>query len=97
MVFSSESCSRKIDSLGRVVIPKAIRDRLDIRDGDELEIYTLEDDRGDRYVCFGTHRDLFNKYVACAEVLHELKLKLPESLKERIAATRVHNSKEGKG
>ena len=84
MLFSAENCSRKIDSLGRAVIPKALRDRLDIRDGDELEIYTLEDEHGDKFVCFGNHRELFNKYVACAEVLHELKLKIPDSLKEKI-------------
>ena len=31
---------RKIDDLGRVVIPKEIRRSLNIKDGDALEIYT---------------------------------------------------------
>ncbi len=31
---------RRIDDLGRVVIPKEIRRTLRIRDGDPLEIYT---------------------------------------------------------
>lgn len=34
---------RKIDHLGRIVIPKEIRKNLKIRDGDDLEIY-VEDD-----------------------------------------------------
>ena len=34
---------RRIDDLGRVVIPKEIRRTLHIREGDPLEIYTSED------------------------------------------------------
>ena len=34
---------RRIDDLGRVVIPKEIRRTLHIREGDPLEIFTMED------------------------------------------------------
>ena len=34
---------RKIDELGRIVIPKEIRKNLGIRDGESLEIYTSDD------------------------------------------------------
>ena len=34
---------RRIDDLGRVVIPKEIRRTMRIRDGDPLEIYTVGD------------------------------------------------------
>lgn len=34
---------RRIDDLGRVVIPKEIRRTLHVREGDPLEIYLLED------------------------------------------------------
>jgi AbrB family looped-hinge helix DNA binding protein len=34
---------RRIDDLGRVVIPKEIRRRCNIREGDPLEIYTTND------------------------------------------------------
>ena len=37
---------RRIDDLGRVVVPKEIRRTLRIREGDPLEIYT--DDQGRR-------------------------------------------------
>lgn len=40
---------RRIDHLGRVVIPKEVRRTIGIREGDPLEIY-LND--GDRTVCF---------------------------------------------
>ncbi len=35
--------TRKIDELGRVVIPKEIRKNLGIRDGESLEIYTSDE------------------------------------------------------
>lgn len=35
--------TRKIDELGRIVIPKEIRKNLGIRDGEALEIYTSDD------------------------------------------------------
>lgn len=34
---------RRIDDLGRVVIPKEIRKTLNIREGDPLEIYRIDD------------------------------------------------------
>ena len=47
---------RRIDDLGRVVIPKEIRRTMGIREGDPLEIYT------DRDGCV-----IFKKYVAMNE------------------------------
>ena len=41
--MKSTGITRKIDELGRVVIPKEIRRNLGIRDGESLEIYTDED------------------------------------------------------
>lgn len=40
---------RRIDDLGRVVIPKEIRRTIHIREGDPLEIYLSDDGKG---VCF---------------------------------------------
>ena len=40
---------RRIDDLGRVVIPKEIRRNFHLREGDPLEIYMSEDGK---YVCF---------------------------------------------
>lgn len=40
---------RRVDDLGRVVIPKEIRKSLNIREGDPLEIFTDPDEKA---VCF---------------------------------------------
>lgn len=40
---------RRIDDLGRVVIPKEVRRTLHLREGDPLEIYMSEDGK---YICF---------------------------------------------
>lgn len=41
--MKSTGVTRKIDELGRVVIPKEIRKNLGIRDGESLEIFTDEE------------------------------------------------------
>lgn len=41
--LKSTGVTRKIDDLGRIVIPKEIRKNLGIRDGESLEIFTEED------------------------------------------------------
>lgn len=46
---------RRIDDLGRVVIPKEIRRTMRIREGDPLEIYLSEDGKG---VCFRKYSPL---------------------------------------
>lgn len=54
---------RRIDDLGRVVIPKEIRRTMNIREGDPLEIFTDKDG------CV-----IFKKYVPCnlKEVAHDI-------------------------
>ena len=37
--FMSENTTRKVDALGRVSIPKSLRDRLDIAAEDEMEFF----------------------------------------------------------
>ena len=53
---------RRIDDLGRVVIPKEIRRSLRIREGDPLEIYTTKDG-----VCFCKY-SLINEHALTASV-----------------------------
>ena len=58
---------RRIDDLGRVVIPKEIRRTMRIQEGDPMEIYV-----GDGMVCF-------KKYQSCIvyqDVIKDLKLEL---------------------
>lgn len=41
--MKSTGIVRRIDELGRVVIPREIRERYHIKDGDPLEIFTEDD------------------------------------------------------
>lgn len=62
---------RRIDDLGRVIIPKEIRRTLHIREGDPLEIYT--DDKGSvifRKYQSNAAEDIFNLAVD-ADVLED--------------------------
>lgn len=39
-----ENTTRKIDSLGRITLPKGLRDRMFLADNDELELFTANID-----------------------------------------------------
>ena len=42
VVLTKSGITRRIDELGRIVVPKEIRYNLGIRDGEPLEIYTSD-------------------------------------------------------
>lgn len=75
--------SRKVDELGRIVIPKEIRDKFDIRTNDKIDIFvennviSLIKDRKQCTFCSGTKQliDYNNKYV-CNKCMQELVKKL---------------------
>ena len=83
MNLSKENVSRKIDSLGRLSIPKSLRDRLERHENDMVDFYLLQDE--DRhYVCFGKHIDDSDEKVARAiKLLEELGIKVPDELIEK--------------
>ena len=47
MQLVNENVSRKIDSLGRISIPKGLRDRLNMGTDAEVNFYTLISDKGE--------------------------------------------------
>lgn len=77
--MNNEFTSKKIDSVGRVTIPKAIRERMGMREGDELEVFTTNVE-GREFVCFSKAVGNARHKIA-AEVLAELGLEIPEELK----------------
>lgn len=84
MTLYNENTTRKVDSLGRVSIPKSMRDRLNIAYEDEMEFYLL-DYKGERYVCMTNHKDNApDKYKIAAEVLDELGIDVPIDLAKII-------------
>lgn len=63
---------RRIDDLGRVVIPREIRKTLGIREGDPLEIFTTNEGG----VCFQKYNEHLNRFVTmCEPVLQMAKSK----------------------
>lgn len=67
---------KKIDSLGRVVIPKSVRDKMGIKDGDELEIVMI-----DGWIGLKKKVEVNDDRVQIAiEVLEEHGLPIPGSL-----------------
>jgi AbrB family looped-hinge helix DNA binding protein len=86
MKLIAQNVMRKVDNLGRVVLPKGLRDQYGINDGDELDVFVLQDGNGE-YICFkakGVNVD--PKYVAAVEVLQELGCKIPEELNEKFTS-----------
>ena len=84
MELLKENTSRKVDSLGRVSIPKSMRDRLDINEGDEVEFYLLNADKGEQFVCLTNQKPGANKYENAVKVLEELGLDIPKELENKI-------------
>ena len=84
MELIKENTTRKVDSLGRVSIPKSMRARLEINTNDEMEFYLLTADDGEQYVCLTNHKNNVNKYEMAASVLTELGIEIPEALGEKI-------------
>ena len=75
--------SRKIDTLGRVVIPKGIRDTCKLNIGDEVYFSILNND-GQQYVGISKTNEDLVKYKIAMQVLLDLDLDVPEELAEKV-------------
>ena len=66
----SENITRKLDSLGRITLPKGLRARLGVVDGAELEIFTHRFE-GKDYICLttvGTEEDQIQDLMNAMEL-----------------------------
>lgn len=82
-VLTPENTCRKVDPLGRVVIPANLRKRLQIEPNDELQFFTLEYE-DNQYLCLTNGRAVDPRYSVAADVLRELGLELPEELAKAL-------------
>ena len=69
-----ENSTRKIDHLGRLSIPKGLRNRFEIEEGAEIEFFTMDD-----YICL-RKMGKENRYARLAREMRELGLEVPEEL-----------------
>ena len=75
----SENVIRKIDNLGRVVIPKHLRAKAGINEGDELEIFT-EEINGRFFIGFSKVVTIDERYAEARRLLEELGIEVPNEL-----------------
>ena len=77
--------TRKIDELGRIVIPKEIRRNLNIRDGEELEIIISDDTIVlKKYSSIQNIQDIANKFCNLINELFDFRLLITD--REKIIA-----------
>lgn len=80
MKLFAENDSRKIDSLGRVTIPKSMRNRMGLREGDEMWFFSLVDDNGLEYIAMTNQVGEDYRRTIARKVLEELGLEVPAVL-----------------
>ena len=88
--------TRKIDELGRIVIPKEIRKNLGIRDGEALEIFTSEDSIIlKKYFEVRKYEDLSNKLCELIKNIYNIDLVITDREKVITSSNKdiVENSK----
>ena len=84
MKLQSENTSRKVDSLGRVSIPKSLRDRLVINPEDMVHFYLLDDDDGMAYVVFTNKCYINPRFAVADEVVGELGLEVANEILAKL-------------
>lgn len=91
-----ENVVKKVDNLGRITLPKGLRDRMYINsDNDELEIFTMDVD-GKMYICLSSPDTIDNRLYAAAEVFKEMNVPVPKELQDKLdeAVRKKRNEKE---
>lgn len=83
MRIRPENTTRKIDALGRVTIPKGLRDRMGLHENDDMELFTMESG-GCEYICLRSAHIEADKYRLAAELLQELNIAVPAELAIKV-------------
>ena len=81
----NEGSIHQVDSLGRLVFPKSLRQKYGIAPGDRMEFYTIEYN-GEVYVGVRVSKRYGNKteYLRAKEVLYDLGIEIPQKLTDAI-------------
>ena len=78
MRLQYENQNRKVDNLGRVTIPKSIRDRLGWTQNDDIEFYTMNNE----FIVLSKKEMRDRRYDIAIEVLEELGIEIPKALRK---------------
>ena len=78
MRLQYENQNRKVDNLGRVTIPKSIRDRLGWTQNDDIEFYTMNNE----FIVLSKKEMRNRRYDIAIEVLEELGIEIPKALRK---------------
>lgn len=75
----AENTTRKIDGLGRIGVPKGIRNRLRLDVNQEMDFFTMRGADGKDYVVFTAVEELteVEKYARVIELMNSLDLEVP--------------------
>ena len=80
-----ENTTRKLDNLGRITIPKSLRELINAEAGEELEFYSLEDE-GKYYICLSSQQNPPSyKYRVVTKAFEEYGIEVPKDFLEAVA------------
>lgn len=81
MLIKPENTTRKVDGLGRITLPKGLRDRMLLATDDEVELFTMEQN-GREFICLSKVTTVDPKYLLAKAVLEEMGFNPPDELIE---------------
>ena len=84
-----ENVTRKLDNLGRITLPKGLRDRMYLNDNTELEIFTANVD-GRNCIVLATPETEASKLLLAQQLFQECDIKLPNEIIEYIDSVVNH-------
>ena len=83
MILRPENARRRLDSLGRITLRKGLRDRMFMRDNEELEFFTFDLD-GKMYIALSIADGVDPKFLAAKSILEEIGAEIPEKLEDKL-------------
>lgn len=82
--ITNQNVVRKIDSQGRVIIPKGLRDLLNWDISDEINFYLMSENGQPQFIGMRKDGEIDPKYLLAASVLEELGIEVPPQLDKKI-------------
>ncbi len=78
--ITKENITRKFDATGRITLPKNLRDRLEVKEDDEMEIFTIVDDDGRVYLAMSKPFKKITQWDVARRALRQLGCPIPDRL-----------------